>query len=148
MDRLKEILEEGTSQAQEVLLGTRVIQDSRRRGTQRQQDLRSLWQDCGPQHVRDNAHSVRRPDISTKNVLGSGEKSQIQGRREPCQARPDLPLVTSTTNLSPPLHPWTKVKDKLNLTDDRYNDFNYLRYLDLENKFVRNYFEYHICRSK
>ena len=148
MDRLRGILEAGTNQAQEVLLGTRVIQDSRRRGTPRQQVLKSSWQDCGPQHVRDNAHSVRRPDISTRNVQGSGEKSQTHERREHYPARPDLPLVTSTAKLSPPLNSWTEVKDKLKLTDDRYNDFNYLRYLDLENKFVNNYFEYHIGVSE
>ena len=46
------------------------------------------------------------------------------------------------------IHSWEKIKKRFNLSDDRYEEFKYLCYLDVENPFIINYFEYHAHGAK
>ena len=40
---------------------------------------------------------------------------------------------------------WTKIKDKFGLHDSRYDEFEYLLYMDINDAFVENYVNYTLC---
>ena len=70
----------------------------------------------------------------------------------PVPPRDDSP-VASTSNPTAadqsggwqkPLNSWQEVKARFSLSDSRYAEFQYLKYLDLNNPFVVNYVEYHL----
>ena len=41
------------------------------------------------------------------------------------------------------LHHWESIKAKFGLTDDRYDEFRYLTFLDIEDPYVDDYFNFH-----
>ena len=57
--------------------------------------------------------------------------------------------VTSTSEeFTPRCNQWTDLKKLFKLSDDRYEEFEYLLYLDLKNPFVINYANYHLGIEK
>ncbi len=43
---------------------------------------------------------------------------------------------------------WNAVKDKFGLSDDRYDTFQFLKFLDLEDYYVKNYVQYHLGKAQ
>ena len=53
-----------------------------------------------------------------------------------------MPTVSSTA-WQRQLHHWDKIKEKYGLHDDRYDDFRYLTFLDIDDFYINDYFEFH-----
>ena len=92
-----------------------------------------------------------------KNISPSQpkESSSIQYSSSKAAERPhqvsSLPSSGGTT--VPPkwqrqLNTWQEVKDRFKLNDSRYDEFEYLLFLDIEDPFVSNYVEYHLGKAE
>ena len=90
--------------------------------------------------------TVKDKTTSTESVQSSGRRSLKPELRRTDFSNRQLPCNSEKWQRQ--LHSWEKIKKRFNLSDDRYEEFQYLCYLDVENPFIINYFEYHAYGAK
>ena len=131
MEELSRTLQKWTGRMEEVLT-------SRRRDHRKEKPLKRLLKRPSIKPGREHVSTVKETHTSTENAQSSGRKSS---RRE--NKRSSTSSAIETERWQRQLHSWSKIKTRFNLSDDRYSDFSYLCYLDIDDPFVQNYFQYH-----
>lgn len=121
--------------------------------TGRSRDLKSFSSPSWEGREKEPAPTAQRSVTSTGNVQTSGKRCRSPGKSPPPKrSSPLAPDQFSrlTRDLSAPgkwqthISSWNQIQSRFGIPDDRYEDFNYLEFLDIENPYVINYVNYHL----
>ena len=114
------------------------------RGSRERKVRRSSWRKSPDRRDRGYAVSAKNPPTSTESVQNSG--------RRPTKPEPRTPLPSDRTgSWRRPLHSWETIKDRFNLNHLRYEslyEFEYLRYIESHDDYIKNYVDYQLGRAK
>lgn len=92
--------------------------------------------------------SATAPATSTGSAQSSGRQSTTRESRSSVQDRSNQSTLArpppSSTEWQTPLVSWSKVASTFGLSNDRYEDFSFLMYLDIYDPFVKNYVDFNL----
>ena len=130
-NRIAGILEKWTKKM-EKLDNSRPVQQEGKPG--RKNSCHTSRKQEGEERVR----TASKKDISSRSAQNFGQTSPTNGRR----SRSPPPPPSAPGRWYTQITPWASIKGKFNLSDDRYDDFKFLMYLDINDFYIENYVNY------
>ena len=128
-----------------------LLTTSKRQDPPRRKPLKRLYRKQSIKQGREYANIVRENPISTVNVHHSGRRSYKPGEAKSKSNESGVLFSQSricSERWQRQLHSWDRIKRRFHITDDRYDEFFYLCYLDIDDPFIIDYFNYHFYGSK
>ena len=118
--------------------------------TGKRKDQGNSYRNSSPERERELAPIVQRSATFTGNAQNSGKKYLRQEKSLHLNSTQEStpreiyrrPIVSDTWHEQ--ITSWSKISKRFDITDDRYDDFSYLMYLDTSNVYIQDYVSYHL----